>query len=85
MNKLESFVENFTTTSLESSESACIRQSTIGMHRMHTSIDDQAQIASQWFPAVSNAFNFAPQNAGKCIFESLEFQNFLGDHAPRPP
>ena len=56
MNKLESFVENFPTTSLESSESACICPSTIGMHRMHTSIDDQAQIASQRFPTVSNVF-----------------------------
>ena len=27
MNKLESFVENFASTSLESSESACIRRS----------------------------------------------------------
>ena len=56
MNKLESFVENFDTTSLESSESACICRSTIGMRRMHTSIDDQAQIASQRFPTVSNVF-----------------------------
>ena len=56
MNKLESFVENFATTSLESCESACIRRSTIGIHRMHMSIDDKAQIASQRFPTASNVF-----------------------------
>ena len=27
----------------------------------------------------------ASQNAGKCVSKSLEIQNFLGGHAPRPP
>ena len=26
-----------------------------------------------------------PKNAGKIIYESLEFQNFAGKHAPKPP
>ena len=26
-----------------------------------------------------------PKNTGKCICKSLEFQNFAGEHAPKPP
>jgi len=26
-----------------------------------------------------------PPNTGKCIWESLEFQNLPGEHVPRPP
>ena len=28
---------------------------------------------------------YALQNAGKCMQESLKFQNFPGKHAPNPP
>ena len=56
MNKLEIFVENFATTSLESTESACIRRSTYAFYAFRSSIDDEAQIASQRFPTVSNVF-----------------------------
>ena len=28
---------------------------------------------------------FVPQNAVKCVSESLEIKNFLGRHVPRPP
>ena len=34
---------------------------------------------------VSEISHFAPQTARECISKSLEFQDFPGEHAPRPP
>ena len=33
----------------------------------------------------SRIYHLVLQNAGKCVSESIIFQNFLGGHAPRPP
>ena len=46
---------------------------------------ESSSLDSEISQSLISANEKRPENAGKCICESLEIQNFPGGHAPRPP